>query len=192
MAPAADREGYWGPPTSTLEWCEENYAVSYYIAEFCEWPLRPRLLPRPRGPRPAAASFSLSAALRVLSPRRGNPSSSLAPLSCGVTVPLPLSQPWWVEMGCFLSPSPTNPCRKDGVVQPLCSQRVVWAPMPSVSLRPVSTGMAGLERGAGGLRGCLGWGDPWGVSRELGWLCGTAGVGGERGFRWSRAWGATP
>ncbi|KAM4684330.1 alkaline ceramidase 3 isoform 1-T1 [Amazona ochrocephala] len=34
MAPAADREGYWGPPTSTLEWCEENYAVSYYIAEF--------------------------------------------------------------------------------------------------------------------------------------------------------------
>ncbi|NWY46583.1 ACER3 ceramidase, partial [Acrocephalus arundinaceus] len=34
MAPAADREGYWGTPTSTLEWCEENYAVSYYIAEF--------------------------------------------------------------------------------------------------------------------------------------------------------------
>ncbi|KAJ7418207.1 Alkaline ceramidase 3 [Willisornis vidua] len=34
MAPAADREGYWGSPTSTLEWCEENYAVSSYIAEF--------------------------------------------------------------------------------------------------------------------------------------------------------------
>uniref|UniRef100_A0A8C3IXP7 Alkaline ceramidase n=1 Tax=Chrysemys picta bellii TaxID=8478 RepID=A0A8C3IXP7_CHRPI len=34
MAPAADRAGYWGAPTSTLEWCEENYAVSYYIAEF--------------------------------------------------------------------------------------------------------------------------------------------------------------
>ncbi|TRZ18602.1 hypothetical protein HGM15179_008514 [Zosterops borbonicus] len=34
MPPAADREGYWGTPTSTLEWCEENYAVSYYIAEF--------------------------------------------------------------------------------------------------------------------------------------------------------------
>uniref|UniRef100_A0A8C9FRA2 Alkaline ceramidase n=1 Tax=Pavo cristatus TaxID=9049 RepID=A0A8C9FRA2_PAVCR len=34
MAPAADREGYWGPPTSTLDWCEENYAVSYHIAEF--------------------------------------------------------------------------------------------------------------------------------------------------------------
>nr|XP_004610962.1 unnamed protein product [Sorex araneus] len=34
MAPAGDREGYWGPPTSTLEWCEENYAVTPYIAEF--------------------------------------------------------------------------------------------------------------------------------------------------------------
>ncbi|EFB28900.1 hypothetical protein PANDA_022322, partial [Ailuropoda melanoleuca] len=28
MAPAADREGYWGPTTSTLDWCEENYAVT--------------------------------------------------------------------------------------------------------------------------------------------------------------------
>lgn len=44
MAPAVDREGYWGPPTSTLDWCEENYAVSYYIAEFCEWN-RASLLP---------------------------------------------------------------------------------------------------------------------------------------------------
>ena len=26
--------GYWGPPTSTLDWCENNYMVSYYIAEF--------------------------------------------------------------------------------------------------------------------------------------------------------------
>ncbi|KAM4047642.1 alkaline ceramidase 3 [Anomaloglossus baeobatrachus] len=34
MAPALDRPGHWGPPTSTLDWCEENYAVSYYIAEF--------------------------------------------------------------------------------------------------------------------------------------------------------------
>ncbi|KAM9455384.1 alkaline ceramidase 3 [Clarias gariepinus] len=34
MAPAADRQGYWGAPTSTLDWCEENYVVSYYIAEF--------------------------------------------------------------------------------------------------------------------------------------------------------------
>uniref|UniRef100_A0A671LL57 Alkaline ceramidase n=1 Tax=Sinocyclocheilus anshuiensis TaxID=1608454 RepID=A0A671LL57_9TELE len=34
MAPAADMPGYWGTPTSTLDWCEENYVVSYYIAEF--------------------------------------------------------------------------------------------------------------------------------------------------------------
>ncbi|RXN13192.1 alkaline ceramidase 3-like protein [Labeo rohita] len=34
MAPAADRPGYWGTPPSTLDWCEENYVVSYYIAEF--------------------------------------------------------------------------------------------------------------------------------------------------------------
>uniref|UniRef100_A0A3B3RT20 Alkaline ceramidase n=1 Tax=Paramormyrops kingsleyae TaxID=1676925 RepID=A0A3B3RT20_9TELE len=33
MAPY-DRLGYWGRPTSTLDWCEENYAVSFYIAEF--------------------------------------------------------------------------------------------------------------------------------------------------------------
>lgn len=41
MAPAADREGYWGPTTSTLDWCEENYAVTWYIAEFCECGSRP-------------------------------------------------------------------------------------------------------------------------------------------------------
>ncbi|XP_032976561.1 alkaline ceramidase 3 isoform X2 [Rhinolophus ferrumequinum] len=34
MAPAADREGYWGRTTSTLDWCEENYAVTWYMAEF--------------------------------------------------------------------------------------------------------------------------------------------------------------
>ncbi|PNJ51174.1 ACER3 isoform 12 [Pongo abelii] len=37
MAPAADREGFWGPTTSTLDWCEENYSVTWYIAEFCSF-----------------------------------------------------------------------------------------------------------------------------------------------------------
>jgi hypothetical protein len=27
-------KGYWGSATSTLDWCEENYTVSIYIAEF--------------------------------------------------------------------------------------------------------------------------------------------------------------
>lgn len=26
--------GYWGKPTALLEWCEDNYEVTYYIAEF--------------------------------------------------------------------------------------------------------------------------------------------------------------
>lgn len=42
MAPALDRAGYWGPPTSTLDWCEENYAVTWLVAEFCECGLRRR------------------------------------------------------------------------------------------------------------------------------------------------------
>ena len=28
--------GFWGRPSSTLDWCEENYLYSSYVAEFCE------------------------------------------------------------------------------------------------------------------------------------------------------------
>ena len=28
--------GYWGKPTSTLDFCEENYIVNFYMAEFCK------------------------------------------------------------------------------------------------------------------------------------------------------------
>lgn len=38
MAPSLDaeevREGFWGPPTSSIDWCERNYEVTYLIAEF--------------------------------------------------------------------------------------------------------------------------------------------------------------
>eukprot|EP01127_Copromyxa_protea_P002861 TRINITY_DN12791_c0_g1_i1.p1 TRINITY_DN12791_c0_g1~~TRINITY_DN12791_c0_g1_i1.p1 ORF type:complete len:305 (-),score=29.57 TRINITY_DN12791_c0_g1_i1:64-903(-) len=29
-----NRVGYWGPPTSSIDWCEANYVWSFYIAEF--------------------------------------------------------------------------------------------------------------------------------------------------------------
>lgn len=28
--------GYWGHATATLDWCEENYAMSPFVAEFCK------------------------------------------------------------------------------------------------------------------------------------------------------------
>ncbi len=28
------QNGYWGTRTAAVDWCEPNYAVSYYIAEF--------------------------------------------------------------------------------------------------------------------------------------------------------------
>ncbi|CAD1812966.1 Ceramidase family protein [Candida parapsilosis] len=31
--PPEQKNGYWGIPTSTIDWCEENYVVSTYIAE---------------------------------------------------------------------------------------------------------------------------------------------------------------
>ncbi|KAK9472471.1 ceramidase [Dipodascopsis tothii] len=31
--PSPPATGYWGPQTSTIDWCEENYVVSTYIAE---------------------------------------------------------------------------------------------------------------------------------------------------------------
>jgi dihydroceramidase len=35
MAPVEkDFEGFWGKPTATIDWCEANYEVTYYIAEF--------------------------------------------------------------------------------------------------------------------------------------------------------------
>lgn len=29
-----DKSGYWGPVTSTMDWCESNYVVTEYVAEF--------------------------------------------------------------------------------------------------------------------------------------------------------------
>ncbi|CAH1245374.1 ACER3 [Branchiostoma lanceolatum] len=34
MAPVADYPGVWGKATATIDWCEENYVVTEYVAEF--------------------------------------------------------------------------------------------------------------------------------------------------------------
>ncbi|KAH7032224.1 ceramidase [Linnemannia elongata] len=34
VSPAFDKVGYWSPNTASIDWCENNYTVSYYIAEF--------------------------------------------------------------------------------------------------------------------------------------------------------------
>ena len=31
-----ERVGAWGSPTSTLDWCEENYVATVVIAELCK------------------------------------------------------------------------------------------------------------------------------------------------------------
>ncbi|BFZ58279.1 alkaline ceramidase ydc1 [Savitreella phatthalungensis] len=33
--PSDPRDYFWGPVTATIDWCEENYVVTRYIAEFC-------------------------------------------------------------------------------------------------------------------------------------------------------------
>lgn len=35
MAPT-EKLGFWGVPTSTIDWCENNYEVNFYVAEMCK------------------------------------------------------------------------------------------------------------------------------------------------------------
>jgi len=34
MAPVEIDDGFWGKPTALIDWCEENYVVTTYVAEF--------------------------------------------------------------------------------------------------------------------------------------------------------------
>ena len=34
LGPAGSGQGFWGPPTSTIDWCEANYEVTILVAEF--------------------------------------------------------------------------------------------------------------------------------------------------------------
>lgn len=36
MPPTTNIEGFWGKPTATIDWCERNYEVSFYVAEWCK------------------------------------------------------------------------------------------------------------------------------------------------------------
>ena len=33
----ASSVGFWGSVTANVDWCEANYEVTHYIAEFCEF-----------------------------------------------------------------------------------------------------------------------------------------------------------
>lgn len=36
MPPTTFTDGFWGRPTSTIDWCEKNYENNFYFAEWCE------------------------------------------------------------------------------------------------------------------------------------------------------------
>ena len=44
MAPSLPKSGYWGHPTATIDWCEQNYQVSlFYSIATITWGGTPRL-----------------------------------------------------------------------------------------------------------------------------------------------------